>query len=88
MSARADRLIGVFGKREMELAAIRIIDRGVDRTVSKADFEFECGNADVMTREGFRMLVDQGWLVPIRDGICTTFKATPEFKARIATVAS
>lgn len=59
-----DRFIGTFGKRETELAAMRIADEGVlevpfTRGLMRTDYE----------RHGFDLLVEARWLVPVTDGV-------------------
>lgn len=61
-----DRLIGAFGKREMELAAICIVDyfkgrtNTVDSTIDVSIFKRDIEKA------GFRLLKEHGWIVNLR----------------------
>jgi hypothetical protein len=66
------RLIGTFGKREMELAAIRIIDTYGDRLIQPVDAKiFKPG----YEQDGYRLLCQNGFVI---DGV-----PQPEFWLRV-----
>lgn len=70
-----ERFVGVFGKREIELAAMRIVDEGmvdtpVTRGLMRTDYE----------RHGFDLLVEARYLVPVP--FSDRFTASETFKTR------
>ena len=71
------RFQGVFGKCEVELAAIDLVDRGLlDGVIEPSRV-----SADAHVREGYRLLVEYGWLVRGAVG-GVGYVATPTFKER------
>lgn len=70
------RLIGIFGKREIELAAIWILDKGLHRAVVQ-DRHFE--GASQYEQDGYRMMKECGLLISVRAG----WIVSDEFKRRV-----
>lgn len=55
---RSERMIGLFGKREMELAAMVIVDKNLWNNDTIREEWFEEG----YEAEGFRLLKEHGWI--------------------------
>lgn len=75
------RFASAFGKREMELAAMSIFDRGLlDEKLFMAE---AVDVTDDLERAGFEMLVGLGWLYVGPDGPAHGYFASEEFKQRV-----
>lgn len=66
-----ERMIGVFGKRELEMAATRILDDQWQRPYQRVD----TATFNAEEQRGFALLSEWGWIV---DGI-----PTPAFWGRV-----
>ena len=73
---KENRMIGVFGQREPELVAIKILDEYWDRPYEAFTFE----PADSWERDGLEALVAGGWLIDLTGG---RYDATRRFWERV-----